>query len=75
MNSLKTTSKILLVVAALSMAAVGCERRAGESYGTSGSTGTSSSGTGSSGSSYGGGSSGGSSGTGTSGTGGSTTGK
>lgn len=51
MNSLKTTSKILLVVAALSMTAVGCDRRAGDTSGGSGASGTSSSGAGSMGSS------------------------
>lgn len=51
MNSLKSTSKILLVVAALSMTAVGCDRRAGDTSGGSGATGSSSSGAGSMGSS------------------------
>lgn len=65
MNALKSTSKILLVVAALSMTAVGCERRAGDqSSGASGSPGSSSSsGSGSMGSSGTSGSSGSSSGT------------
>lgn len=44
MTALKSTSKILLVVAALSLTAVGCERRAGDqSSGASGSPGSSSS--------------------------------
>ncbi|HEY0846148.1 MAG TPA: hypothetical protein VGE12_12335 [Noviherbaspirillum sp.] len=38
MKSLKSTSKILLVVAALSLTAVGCERRAGDQ--TSGASGS-----------------------------------
>jgi len=51
MNALKTTSKVLLVVAALSLTAVGCDRRAGDTSGGSGATGSSSSGAGSMGSS------------------------
>lgn len=44
MKSLKSTSKILLVIAALSLTAVGCERRAGDqTSGASGSPGSSSS--------------------------------
>ncbi|WP_147376796.1 hypothetical protein [Noviherbaspirillum saxi] len=67
MNALKTTSKVLLVVAALSLTAVGCDRRADTSGGT-GAAGTSSSGAGSMGSS-GSGAAGGSGTTGSSGTG------
>lgn len=70
MNSLKSTSKILLVVAALSMTAVGCDRRAGDTSGGSGASGTSSSGAGSMGSSgSGAGGAGGAGGTSGSGTG------
>lgn len=68
MKSLKSASKILLVIAALSMTAVGCERRAGDqTSGASGSPGSSSSsgsGMGSSGSSGSSGTSGSSSGSG-----------
>jgi uncharacterized membrane protein YgcG len=68
MKSLKTTSKILLILAALSMTAVGCERRAGDqSSGASGAPGGTSSSSGGSGS-MGSGSSGTSGSSGSSGT-------
>lgn len=55
MQSLKTTSKILLLVAALGMTVVGCERRgADQSSGASGTSGSSAAGSGSMGSSGGG---------------------
>jgi hypothetical protein len=67
MKSLKTTSKILLVVAALSLTAAGCERRAGDQSGAGGTSGSSSGSMGSGSSGTSGAGTSGSSGSGTSG--------